>query len=387
VAGSRRRWVVLAAGTVAQTSQAAAYSGLAVLAPALRDRYHLSLTQIGVLLGGVGVGALLTLLAWGLLADLVGERATATVGLAGSAAGFAGAAYVPEFASLVIVLAVASGFGASANTATGRAVTSWFPRNERAFALAIRQTAIPIGGFSAALALPAIVDQWGLRAALLALGGFSLATAVTSALWLVEGPIRSDIGQEAAMVLHPLRDRRIWRISVGSSLLIFTQAAITGFVVLFLESQHGFSPGEAGAVLAAMNVFGAAGRLIGGRIADRHGSRVGLIRGIALGTAVGVGSTAALAGTSAWLIVPALVLGGGLSMSWNALSVTAVVEAAGATRSGAALGLQQTLLALAVGIAPLGFAPLVAATSWNAGFAVAAAFPVASIAVLRQIGR
>ena len=58
MARSRRRWVVLAAGTVAQTSQAAAYSGLAVLAPALRDRYHLSLTQVGVLLGGAGRRAL-----------------------------------------------------------------------------------------------------------------------------------------------------------------------------------------------------------------------------------------------------------------------------------------------------------------------------------------
>jgi hypothetical protein len=59
-----RRWYVLGAGTFVQCSQSAAYSGLAVLAPDLRDRYDLSLTQIGVLLGGTGIGALLTMLAW-----------------------------------------------------------------------------------------------------------------------------------------------------------------------------------------------------------------------------------------------------------------------------------------------------------------------------------
>ena len=94
--------MVLAAGTGVQTSQAVAFSGLAVLAPTLRDRYDLSLTQIGVLLGGASVGAVLTLLPWGLLADRIGERTTATVGLLGAAAGLAGAAYAPDFASLVL---------------------------------------------------------------------------------------------------------------------------------------------------------------------------------------------------------------------------------------------------------------------------------------------
>src|SRR6266540_2101751 len=124
----RSRWAVLAAGTVVQASQAAAVSGLAVLAPVLRDRYDLSLTQIGVLLGGSGIGAVLTLLPWGLAADGLGERVTATVGALGAAAGLAGAAYAPEFVSLVVLLSIAGALGASANTATARAVTSWFPR-------------------------------------------------------------------------------------------------------------------------------------------------------------------------------------------------------------------------------------------------------------------
>ena len=41
------------------------------------------------------------------------------------------------------------------------------------------------------------------------------------------------------------------------------QIAITGFVVLFLHDQRGFSPGEAAAVLAGVNV-------LCGRVEDRR---------------------------------------------------------------------------------------------------------------------
>ena len=51
-----------------------------------------------------------------------------------------------------------------------------------------------------------------------------------------------DIEDESDALRHPLRDRRIWRLSNASALLILTQIAVTGFVVLFLESQHDFSP-------------------------------------------------------------------------------------------------------------------------------------------------
>jgi sugar phosphate permease len=340
-----------------------------------------------VLLGGAGVGAVLTLLPWGLAADRVGERRTAAAGLLGAACSLTGAAFAPEFGSLVLLLSLANAFGASANTATGRAVTSWFPRAERGFALGIRQTSVPIGGFAAALGVPAIADHWGSRGALLALAGFSLAAAATAAALFLEGPIRSDAEDAAELVRHPLRDRRIWRLSLGSSLLIFTQVSLTGFVVLYLESQRGFSHTGAGAVLAGMNVVGAAGRLLAGRLSDRVGTRVGLIRRISLSTAVAVAGVAGLLSAGSWLVTAALVLGGGLSMSWNGLSVTATVEAAGPRRSGAALGLQQTMLGAAVAVTPLVFAPLVAATSWRAGFAAAAAFPLASVSVLRRLGR
>lgn len=382
-----RRWLVLAVGTFAQASQAAATFGLAVLAPVIRDRYDLSLSEVGVVLGVAAVGAVLTILPWGLAADVVGEQVTGTVGLVGAGLGLAAAAYAPGFGSFAALLAVSGAFGASTNTATGRAVTSWFAREQRGFALGIRQTSVPLGGFAAALGLPLISDLWGLRVALLVLAAFSLVAAGLAALWLVEGPVRGDGEEEVSEVFrHPLRDSRIWRLSFASSALICTQVAITGFVVIFLESQRDFSATEAGLVLAAINVWGAAGRLMSGRRSDRRGgNRVALIRAIAATTTLAVAAAAVLAGATAWLLVPALIVGGGLSMSWNGLAVTAAVETAGPRQSGAALGVQQALLSVAVAVTPFAFAPLVESTSWRAGFLVAAALPLVAVVVLRPL--
>jgi sugar phosphate permease len=376
---------VLAVGTLAQTSQAAAFAGLAVLAPALRDRYDLALGELGVMLAVSGVGAMVTLLPWGLAADRLGERVTGSIGLTGSAGALAAAAFARSFAWLVVFLTLAGAFGAATNSATGRAVMGWFGRRERGLALAVRQTAIPIGGVSAAVGLPPIVSAWGPREALLAIAAGAAVSALGAAIVLREGPADPDEQDSTDLLRHPLRDRRIWRLSVGSSLLVWPQIAVLAFVVVFLEDARGFSTAGAAAVLAGVNVVGGVGRLASGRLSDRLGRRIAPLRAVAGATALALGAVAALTSANAWLLCPALVVGGGLAMSWNALSFAAAVETAGRARSGAAVGLQQTALAVSGALTPLAFAPLVDATSWRVGFAAAAAVPVLAILVLRPL--
>ena len=77
----RYRWAVLAAGTAAQTGFSTIQFGLAVLAPALRDEYDLTLTQVGVLLAAEWVGLTLSMIPWGYAADRYGERWTLAAGL------------------------------------------------------------------------------------------------------------------------------------------------------------------------------------------------------------------------------------------------------------------------------------------------------------------
>src|SRR4029079_525784 len=82
----RYRWVVLAAGTLAQATFSATSVGLPALSPTLKSDYGLTLTETRGVLAAVGIGMLFPLLPWGLVADRVDERWVIATGLTGAAA-------------------------------------------------------------------------------------------------------------------------------------------------------------------------------------------------------------------------------------------------------------------------------------------------------------
>ena len=372
------RWAVLGAGTFAQAAFSTVAFAIAVLAPALRDEYDLSLTEIGVVLAAEWVGLTFALLPWGFAVDRFGERWTLSAGLAVCAAFLAAAAYAPSFVWLVVLLGLAGVAGGSVQSGSGRAVMRWFKARERGLALGVRQTAVPVGGAVAALVLPPLETP---RAGLLFVAGFVLVGALAGALVLRAG---TEEHLEAADVELTLRDRRLWVACWSSGLYLVAQVAMMGFVVLFLHDEHGFSTGEAAAVFAVGQAIAAALRIGVGRWSDVLGSRVRPLRwiGVVIGAALAL--VAALSGAPSWLLVPALVLATALSMAWNGLSYTIAAELGG-RRSGAAIGFQQTVLS-AIGIAaPVAFAAAVSATSWGAAFALAAAFPLVGAWFLRSL--
>jgi sugar phosphate permease len=371
---------VLAAGTAAQTAFSAVIVGLPVLAPALRDAHGLSLVRVGVLLDAVWVGTLLTLLPWGLLADRRGERLVLGTGLGLCGAALAAAAGAENFWPLLVFLGLAGAAGASVNAASGRAVMQWFPASERGFALGVRQTAIPLGGLIATLALPAL----DLRDAFFFLGALCVAGGLIGLATIRDAEAADDALDAGALGLI-LRDRRLWLLCFGSSFYLVAQLAVIGFVVLFLHDERGFSPGEAAAVLGGGQVLAAALRIGAGRWSDLVSSRLRPLRLLGVASAVTLALAAALLDSPVYLLVGAFVLAAGLSMAWNGLSFTAAAEIAGRARSGAALGMQQTALAAAGAIVPPAFAGVVAASSWRVGFAVAAAFPLVGVQLLRPL--
>jgi sugar phosphate permease len=372
------RWAVLAAGTVAQASFSTVSFAIAVLAPALREEYDLSLTQIGVVLAAEWIGLTFALLPWGFAVDRWGERWTLAGGLAACSIFLVGAAFAPSFGWLVVLLGLAGIAGGSVQSGSGRAVMRWFSARERGLALGVRQTAVPVGGAVAALVLPVLETP---RAGLLFVAGFVLVGALAGALVLRAG---TEEHLDATDVEITLRDRRLWLACWGSGLYLVAQVAMMGFVVLFLHDERGFSTGEAAAVFAAGQALAAVLRIAIGRWSDVLGSRVRPLRWIGVIVAVTLGAVAALTGASPLLLVPALALATGMSMAWNGLSYTIAAELGG-RRSGAAIGFQQTVLS-AIGVAaPVAFAAAVSRTSWGLAFALAALFPLAGVWLLRPL--
>lgn len=380
----RYRWAVLAAGTVAVASGAAMFvTGLPVLAPTLQDELGLSLGEIGVLLAAAWVGSTLTLLPWGLAADRYGERVVLALGLASCAAFLVMAAWAEGYWMLFLLLALAGAAGASVNSASGRAVMHWFGPSERGLALGIRQSAVPAGGLVGALAVPPLAAAGGSTLALLFLAGFCVLGALTGALVLRRGE-PSD-GVEPATIGRTLADARLWRLCLGSGVYLYAQLAVIGFAVVFLHEQHGLSQGEAALVVAVSQVLAVVLRITAGHWSDLVGSRVRPLRVVGVAVTASLGVTAALSGGPLWLLVGALALAGGLSMAWNGLSFAAAAELAGAHRSGAAIGLQQTVLSGIGTVAPPVFAASVSSTSWRVAFVAAALVPLAGVWSLRPL--
>jgi sugar phosphate permease len=376
----RYRWTVLTAGVVAQASYAATGLGLPAIAPAIRSEFDLTLTQIGVVLAASFLGSVPTLLVWGLVADRVGERTVMAAGLAGTAAALTWAAYAPSFAQLVAALAVAGGAGAGVNSATGRAVMAWFDFDERGLALGIRQMAVPLGGALGAIALPLLEQHVSLHAAFIGLAVASLIGAVVALVLVRVEPTDDQSG-----LARPLRDRRIWLICIGSTFFVTTQLSLLGFFVLFLHDDRGVSTAVAATALALTQVLGGIARIALGRWSDHLRMRIVPLRRVGLGIAGSVAVTTALLDASPWLLVPALIVAATFGLSWNGLSFTATAEAAGRARSGAAIGLQQTFLAVGGLIAPITFAAVVHHVSWRAAFALAALSPLVGYALLRPL--
>jgi sugar phosphate permease len=373
------RWTILGAGVVGQAAASAVGLGLPAIAPEIRHGYALTLTQVGVVLAALNFGLILTLLPWGIVADRIGERAVLATGLTACGAALVVAGRTSSFAGLVVALAVAGAFVGGTQSASGRAVMSWFGPEERGLALGIRQTAVPLGGAIAAGVLPALTHI-SLRAAFYGLAIGCFAAALVGATLL-----RAEPSEELGDIGRPLHDRRMWLLSFGSLFYVTTQMSILGFVVLFLHDERGLATAAAAAVLAAIQIAGGVSRIVAGRLSDRAQARVRLLRRIAILLSATVAIATALLHASLWLLIPAFVVAGTFALSWNGLSFTAAAELAGRARSGAAIGFQQTFLAVGSIATPIVFAAVVHASSWRLAFALAAVSPLAGYVLLSPL--
>jgi sugar phosphate permease len=349
-----------------------------VLAPALRERYDLSLTEIGVVLSAEWIGLTFSMLPWGYAADRFGERVTLAVGLLACSGFLAGAAFAPDFGTLVAMLTLAGVAGGSVQSGSGRAVMQWFGAHERGLALGVRQTAVPFGGFVVAVVLP-LLD--GPRDGFLFLSGFVLAGAIVGAVVLRSRPNGELHGSD---IEATLRDRRLLLVCAVSGVYVVAQVVMMGFLVLFLHDERGFSTGTAAAALAVSLVAAAALRIAIGRWSDVIRSRVRPLQIVGTTMAVSIALVAITASAAGWLVAVVVVTATAVSMAWNGLSFTIAAEVGG-RRSGAAIGLQQTVLAASGVGAPVAFAALVSWTSWQAAFAVAALFPLVGRLLLQWL--
>jgi sugar phosphate permease len=364
--------VVLAVGSLATAALAAVQGGLPALSPAIQETFNLSLVEVTAVFTAFALGTVLTLLAWGVLADRTGERVVISGGLAAGGLAMLAAAGSQGYTALLVWMVLAGMLGSSALAASGRAVFGWFPRSERGFALGLRQTAVPVGAALASFTLPPLAAASGVHAALYALAGLMLVAAAAAAIWLRDGP---NIESAAPPAPDAQRDPRIWRLSAASSLMIIGQVGITSLLVLYLYSERGWTAAHAALALGGVQVGAAVARICVGRWSDLRGERVEPFRQLA--TVAGV---LLLAG--AVVGPPALMAGGIAAMSWNGLSFTAAAEISGRRQAGKAMGIQNTSMRVVGAGVPVALGGLASAVSWPLVFVVMGVSPLVARVIL-----
>jgi sugar phosphate permease len=370
---------VLAIGAASTAAMAVAQGGLPALGPAIQQTFELSLVQVTAVFTAFGVGTVLTVYAWGAVVDRIGERAVLSLGPAAGGLALAAVVVIDGYEALLATMVLAGMFSAAATGGSGRAVFGWFPRRERGLALGLRQTAVQVGAAAASFSLPPLAAAVSFDAALLAMAGVLIGSSVVAAIWLRDPPPR----QSAAPPSPPAaRDPRIWRLGIASALLIVGQIGVTSLLVLYLFEVRGWSATAAAAALGVVQLGGAVARVLAGRWSDLRDERIAPFRSLGAGAGALLLASAALADAPDAVLVPLLMGGGVLAMSWNGLSFTAAAEISGGAQAGRAMGMQNTLMRAAGALVPVALGALASHGSWRAAFLAMGIAPLAGRALL-----
>lgn len=364
-----RRWLVLAIGLLGLIAGCAAQYGLAYLIPAFRAE-GLSLEEATLLVSAPVVGIVLTLVAWGAVADRWGERLVLAGGLAGAGACLSAVTLADGIVARWLLLFAVGATSSAIHAASGRLILGWFAASQRGLAMGIRQMGQPLGIGMAALLLPPLAVS-SPDAAFVALGAACLGSAALI-LAAVRDPPRPVPTAGSPAARSPYREPYLWRIHLASTLLVVPQVAVAVFAFDFLVTALGWSITGAGALLAVTSLVGASGRLAAGHWSDRVGSRLGPMRIVAVTigiTMVALASSIIMGGAAG---VAVLAVASIVTVWPNGLAFTAVAERAGSTWAGRALGVQNTFQNLTAGAAMPPLAVLIGLAGGGAsGYAIA----------------
>ena len=361
-------------------------NAIAFLIPAMNAQRGISLATAGLLAAMPNFGTMVTLIGWGYLLDITGERFVLATGLGLTAVAALAAAMTQSMVTMGVFLFLGGMAAASTITASGRLVTGWFAPYQRALAMGIRQTAQPLGIGVGAVVLPALAKHNFSTA--LVFPAAACAIAAVAVLGGVHDPPRPPRAEaEKQELANPYRQTgALWRIHLGSALLMLPQPVVLTFMLVWATRSHGFSIAWAGVLMGLSQLLGAVARTAAGRWADRIGSRMRPLRLIAVVTTV-VLMVLALADQlhspiALYAMVVALAITGD-----NGLPFTSVPEIAGRFWSGRALGAQNTVERLVVAVAPPVFGALITAAGYPLAFAVCGLFPLAALPFLPTVAR
>jgi sugar phosphate permease len=359
VTSRRLMWTVFGAAVVAQTTVSFAEMGVPTLAPFLTTHFGLSAAGVGLLISALNTGRIFGVFPAGQMVDHIGERHVMLAGGAGLSVMLAAASFGSAVWVVALLFALAGLFSGSAAPAGSRLIYVLFTAGRRGTVMGIRQSAVPLGGLLAAVALPVLAREHGLRAALLCAAALPMVGAIwawfgVGALEVAPRGARPE-GQRRRDLRAVATDRNTRFAIAWAVLFIGGQYAIVTYLILSLTGDVGLSLGGAAALLAVAQLGGIAGRVCWGMFSDGplEGRRKPALQLI---TATGICSAVAFAaiprGASWPLLVPVATVAGVSLIGWQGIWASLVSELAPQHAIGTALGYGLTFTNVAIVVWP-----------------------------------
>jgi MFS family permease len=336
----------------------------------------------GNALGKLFVGPLFGFAA-GWLIDRVGPRPLMLTGilLAGGALYGLGSVHtVPFFVLFCLLNALAY---VLAGPLPNQVLLSWSFREGRGRAMGIAYLGIGLGGFAAQHLSKALVDAFGWRQALQALGGITVAAALPLVLLVKPATKPRSAPAQPASLKGVLGSRSFYLLAFGSLASIGAVGGAFQNLKLLLSIDQLRSQDESKWILSSILLVSLVGRVLAGELADRHGPKRVMLGVYSLVTCAILVLTYGSAGNGIYAFV--LLFGLGLGGEYLIIPLVAA-ELFGATKLGSVMGIILTVDGVAEALSPALVARLRDSSgSYTLGFellAVMAALGAGAIALL-----
>ncbi|ELZ28530.1 major facilitator superfamily protein [Halogeometricum pallidum JCM 14848] len=262
----RLYWRTVSLVSLWQVAASICYYTVFAATPFFRDVFGLSRFTLGFVVTALTLGYAVWLLPLGALVDRFGERRTLIIGLVGLSAGAAAVAGAPTYALLLAAAFFLGSAYATAIPGTNKAVYDNIAAGRQNLAIGIKQVGVTAGSGISSLLVTGLAGVLFWQAGFLVAAGVGLIVAVIFAL-SYRG---ADSGGPAEYPdFRALSRNRPYRVLLASG--FFLGAALfttTGYTILYLHEAIGTSIAFGGIVLALVQLFGSAGRLVGGWLSD-----------------------------------------------------------------------------------------------------------------------
>ena len=384
------RWAALLRLGIAMFLAMSTWFSASAVVGELREVWDLSATTASLLTIAVQVGFVVGALTSAVLslADVLPPRRLILLGALGAAA-----------ANLALLAAGSVGPAIALRFATGfflagvyppalKAMATWF-RAGRGLALGVMVGALTLGS-----ALPHLVRALGGLDWRVVVVVTSVATVVGGAAAVVgpSGPFRFPTASfEPRQALRVLRDREVRLASYGYFGHMWELYAMWAWVSSYLAAAFEAAGSDHAELASAYGAFaavgiGAAGCVVGGALADRHGRAwLTSLAMIASGTAAAVAGV--VFGGPVWLVVLVVLFWGFWVVADSAQFSTLVTEVADQRYVGTAVTLQLaigfTLTVATIWLIPV----LVESVGWRWAFLALTPGPVAGTLAMQRLAR